>query len=100
MDKLEKIVRSIDFILKHVHEGIVIADREGRVIYVNEANERITGLDNKKILGQKVIDVVPTSSLIDVLKSGKERLGVKTRVNNKYVYSNIVPIYESGVLIG
>lgn len=100
MDRLEKIIQAIDFILKRVHEGIVIADRNGRVIYVNEANERITGLNNKKVLGQKVIDVVPTSSLIDVLKSGKERLGVKTKVNNKYVYSNIVPIYENGILIG
>lgn len=100
MDRLEKIIQAIDFVLKHVHEGIVIADRNGRVVYVNEANERITGLDNKKILGKKVIDVVPHSSLIDVLKFGKEKLGVNTKVRDKYVYSNIVPIHENGETIG
>lgn len=100
MANLRKIIRAIDFILKHVHEGIVIADQEGKVVYVNEANERITGMDNDKILGKKVTDVVPNTSLMDVLQSGKEKIGVKTKVNDKYVYSNIVPIHEKGKLIG
>lgn len=100
MEKLENIIQAIDFVLKHVHEGIVIADRTGRVVYVNEANERITGLDNKKVLGKKVIDVVPNSSLIDVIKYGKEKLGVNTKVGDKYVYSNIVPIRENNEIIG
>ncbi|MFY9218255.1 MAG: sigma 54-interacting transcriptional regulator, partial [Tepidanaerobacteraceae bacterium] len=100
MEKLENIIQAIDFVLKHVHEGIVIADRNGKVIYVNEANERITGLDNKKVLGKQVIDVVPTSSIMDVIYSGKEKLGVNTKVGDKYVYSNIVPIRKDGEVIG
>lgn len=100
MEKLEDIIQAIDFVLKHVHEGIVIADRNGKVIYVNEANERITGLDNKKVLGKQVIDVVPTSSIMDVIYSGKEKLGVNTKVGDKYVYSNIVPIRKDGEVIG
>lgn len=100
MERLEKIIQAIDFVLKHVHEGIVIADKNGRVVYVNEANERITGLENKKILGKKVVDVVPHSSLIEVLEHGKEKLGVHTKVRDKYVYSNIVPIREKGGIIG
>ncbi|NLZ53164.1 MAG: sigma 54-interacting transcriptional regulator [Thermoanaerobacteraceae bacterium] len=100
MESLENIIQAIDFVLKYVHEGIVIADRTGSVVYVNEANERITGLDNKKVLGKKVIDVVPNSSLIDVIKSGKEKLGVNTKVGDKYVYSNIVPIRKNSEIIG
>jgi len=58
MHRLEKIISSIEIILKAVHEGIVIADKDGRVVYVNDANERITGLDNRRILGKRVKDVV------------------------------------------
>lgn len=100
MANLKKIIKAIDFILQHVHEGIVIADQGGKVVYVNEANERITGMDNRKILGKKVTDVVPNTSLLDVLECGREKIGVKTQVGNKDVYSNIVPIHENGKTIG
>ncbi|HHW01801.1 MAG TPA: sigma 54-interacting transcriptional regulator [Thermoanaerobacterales bacterium] len=100
MYRLEKMISAIEIILKHVHEGIVIANREGRVVYVNEANERITGLDNRKILGKYVKDVVPDSSLIKVIETGKEMLGNRTRVRDKYVISNIVPIYDGDEIIG
>ncbi|AYO29823.1 MAG: hypothetical protein PWR06_672 [Thermoanaerobacteraceae bacterium] len=100
MHRLEKMISAIEIILRHVHEGIVIADREGRVVYVNDANERITGLDNKKILGRYVKDVVPESSLIEVIETGREKLGTRTRVRDKYVISNIVPIYDGAEIIG
>ncbi|MGB9812978.1 MAG: PAS domain S-box protein [Thermovenabulum sp.] len=54
MKILSEMIENIEIILNHVHEGIVIADKEGRVLYVNEANERITGLENRKILGKYV----------------------------------------------
>lgn len=100
MHRLEKMISNIEIILRHVHEGIVIADREGKVVYVNEANERITGLDNKKIVGKYVKDVVPDSSLIEVIETGKEKLGNRTRVRDKYVISNIAPIYDDDEIIG
>ncbi|MCR4429452.1 MAG: sigma 54-interacting transcriptional regulator [Tepidanaerobacteraceae bacterium] len=100
MRKLEKMISAIEIILRHVHEGIVIADREGRVVYVNDANERITGFDNSKILGRLVKEVVPESSLIEVIKTGREKLGTRTRVRDKYVISNIVPIYDESEIIG
>jgi len=92
MKILSEMIENIEIILNHVHEGIVIADKEGRVLYVNEANERITGLENRKILGKYVKDIVPNSAITDVIKTGKEKLGVKTKVNDRYVISNIVPI--------
>ncbi|MDN5332361.1 MAG: hypothetical protein PWP45_1586 [Tepidanaerobacteraceae bacterium] len=96
MKILSEMINSIEIILNHVHEGIVIADKDGKVLYVNEANERITGLKNSKILGKFVKDVVPDSSIPEVINTGKEKLGVKTRVNNRYVISNIVPIKNKG----
>ncbi|TYP56153.1 sigma-54 interaction domain-containing protein [Thermosediminibacter litoriperuensis] len=100
MQKLGRMISAIEVILKHVHEGIVIADSEGRVVYVNDANQRITGLDNSRIFGCYVKDVVPESSIPEVIKTGMEKLGVKTRVNDKFVISNIVPIYDGGEIIG
>lgn len=98
--KLKEIISNVELILDHIYEGVVIADSEYRVVYVNEANQRITGFDNKHILGKYVKDVVPMSSLMDVIKSGKEKLMNKTWIGSKYVISNIVPIFDGTELIG
>ena len=100
MSKLKEIISKVELILDHIYEGVVIADHECRVIYVNDANEKITGFDNKHILGKYVTDVVPMSSLVEVIKTGKEKLRVKTWLGNKYVISNIVPIFDGKELIG
>ncbi|HWR62016.1 MAG TPA: sigma 54-interacting transcriptional regulator [Clostridia bacterium] len=100
MGKLNEIISNVQMILDHVHEGVVVADRDYRVVYVNEANQRITGFDNRQILGKYVRDIVPMSSLIEVIATGKERLMNKTWIGSKYVVSNIVPIYDGKEVIG
>jgi len=100
MGKLKEIISNIEMILDHVYEGVVVADRDYRVVYVNEANQRITGFDNKQILGKFVKDVVPMSSLIEVISTGREKLMNKTWIGNKYVISNIVPIFDGKEIIG
>lgn len=100
MSKLKDIISKVELVLDHIYEGVVIADHECRVVYVNEANQRITGLDNKHILGRYVKDVVPMSSLVEVIRTGKEKLRTRTWVGNKYVISNIAPIFDGKELIG
>lgn len=100
MGKLKEIISSIEMILDHVYEGVVVADRDYRVVYVNAANQRITGFDNRQILGKYVKDVVPMSSLMEVIATGREKLMNKTWIGSKYVISNIVPIFDGKEIIG
>lgn len=100
MGKLKEIISNVELILDHVYEGVVVADHEYRIVYVNEANQRITGFDNKHILGKYVKDVVPMSSLIEVIATGREKLMNKTWIGSKYVISNIVPIFDEKEIIG
>jgi len=100
MSKLKEIISKVRLVLDHIYEGVVVADSEYRVIYVNEANQRITGLDNKHILGKQIEDVVPMSSMVEVIRTGKEKLRTKTLVGSKYVISNIVPLYDGTEIIG
>lgn len=100
MSKLKEIISKVEVVLDHIYEGVVIADNEYRIIYANEANKRITGLDNKNILGKHIKDAVPMSSMVEVIKTGEEKLRTKTLVGSKYVISNIVPIYDGAELMG
>ncbi len=100
MSKLKQIISKVELVLDHIYEGVVIADSEYRVIYANDANQRITGLDNNNILGKKIEDVVPMSSMAEVIRTGKEKLRTKTLVGSKYIISNIVPIFDGAEIIG
>ncbi|MFO7173628.1 MAG: sigma 54-interacting transcriptional regulator [Bacillota bacterium] len=87
-------------LLDALYDGVVAADRDGIVVYVNRANQRITGLSAEEVVGRPVRDVVPGSHLLDVLATGRELVGVRTRVRDREVISNIVPIFHDGRLVG
>ncbi|MCL6612770.1 MAG: sigma 54-interacting transcriptional regulator [Peptococcaceae bacterium] len=87
-------------IFDSVYNGMVIADEKGRVVFVNKANERITGITAGQAVGRLVTDVVPGTMLLHVLQSGRELTGIQTTVGDKAVISNIMPIRDGGRVIG
>ncbi len=99
-DTLSSMIEVATPILDALHDGLVMIDARGIVRYVNEANTRITGLTRDEVLGRFVTDVVPYSRLYDVLSTGKPQTGVRTRVRDREVLSNIVPLHMGGELVG
>jgi len=87
-------------VLDSLHDGVVAVDSEGFVVYVNEANTRITGLTREQVIGRHVSEVVPGSHILDVLATRKPLVGVQTRVYDHVVVSNIVPVYDRGQMVG
>ena len=100
MARLDELLKNGRAILDALHDGIVVADAAGTVVYVNDAHVRITGIPEEAALGRSVTDVVPDSSLPRVLETGEPLIGVKTRVGEHQVVSNIVPIIVDGTVIG
>lgn len=99
MDLMDLVERART-IFDSIYNGMVIIDRNARVVFVNKANERITGITARQAVGQLVTDVVPGSALLDVLRSGREMTGIQTTVGDKTVVSNIMPILGEGKIIG
>lgn len=97
---IRELIHSAAPILEALHDGVAVLDADGLVVYVNQANRRITGLEADELLGRPVQEVVPHSHLEQALTSGQPLIGVRTRVRGREVLSNIVPLYEQGRLIG
>jgi PAS domain S-box-containing protein len=87
-------------VMDNLYEGVVIADAENKVIYVNKAYTRITGVSPEHVLNTDLSVSRPGSRMKSVLTSGKAELGVHRTYGNREHVTNIVPIYKNGKLLG
>lgn len=97
---IQDLLQSAQQLLEVLHDGVAAINERGTVVYVNEANTRITQLKPADVLGRPVGEVVPNSHLLEVLATGRELIGVRTRVNDREVVSNIVPVHRDGRVVG
>lgn len=101
----------IDFssILSIYHEGIVITDRTGMIIYYNDAMGKIDDLEPSSIIGKTILEVYDLS----VEQSTTMRcLATKKAIINQPIFyqthlgkvtnaiSNVYPLLSEGMLVG
>ena len=90
---------SID-IFDSLNEGLLIADVEGIVQYVNKQYLRIIGREVEEILFRKLAEVRPGAMLPSVIKTGQAMNGVY-RTDGKVEYIvDMSPIVVAGEIIG
>jgi len=96
-------------VLSSMHEGVVIADITGKVIFFNQIQGQIDDISPTDAVGKKLLDIyqltTETSPIMRCLASGdpviNETMVYRTclgRVCN--ILSNAFPLYKSGKLIG
>ncbi|MDR2132897.1 MAG: sigma 54-interacting transcriptional regulator [Clostridiales Family XIII bacterium] len=76
-------------------EGIIIVDREDRILRVNPAAERMFGLRASDTKGLLLRDVLPEAAT-----SQEFRIGLKRTVKSLPVIINRIPIVENGEQVG
>ncbi|WP_238917419.1 sigma 54-interacting transcriptional regulator [Clostridium sp. YIM B02555] len=86
-------------IFDSLYDGVLIADKDNNVVYVNPAYTRITKVEAKDIIGRKIGDVRIGSRLPEVIRSGEKLLGIKRSVNNVEYFVNMVPVFEDGEVV-
>lgn len=100
----------IEEVLDSIKESILMVNREGRVVFYNNACARMDGLNRSDVLGRSLLEVFPSltresSILYQVMHTGKPVLDVtQTFTNFKGRAINMVcssyPIYDRGELWG
>ncbi|MGI6177315.1 MAG: sigma-54 interaction domain-containing protein [Eubacterium sp.] len=80
---------------------MLIADRDGRYVYVNKGWEENLGHSLSEVYGKKVTDVVPESQVDNVLATGESAIGYIVKgVNDVTLFNNCFPLRENGKIIG
>ncbi len=87
-------------ILRHLHEGVIAVDMQGRIQSVNPAMERLLGLDAGAALGRPVQEVAPGLGLERTLQGGMSELERIQRIGNRTVVTHCIPIRAHGTQTG
>ncbi|WP_246637528.1 sigma-54 interaction domain-containing protein [Crassaminicella profunda] len=87
-------------ILDSLYDGVLIADQDMIVKYINPAYTRITKVKSQDIVGKSVVEIRPGARLPYVIKSGKQLLRIPRKVGNVEYMVNMVPIIENNEIIG
>jgi len=95
-----KIVEWMKLILNSLSEGVLIADKDSNVIYVNEAYTKITGVEYKDIVGKPLRSVRKGAQLPIVITTGKEILRAFRKEGDIEYFVNMYPIILEGETIG
>ncbi|MDU2063278.1 MAG: sigma 54-interacting transcriptional regulator [Sporomusaceae bacterium] len=88
-------------VISSLHDGIVVADKNTIVQYVNPAWCRMTGVRAEDIIGRPILQVRPNALLPLVVKSGEAIVNViKQEANDAEYAVSIEPIKENGTVLG
>ncbi|WP_371366216.1 Arginine utilization regulatory protein RocR [Sporomusa rhizae] len=87
-------------ILDSIYDGVLIADAESVVRYINPEYTRITGVKRDTIIGRPLTDVRPGAILPQVIKSGVPMGGVYRCVGEVEYVVDMAPIFINEKVAG
>lgn len=83
-----------------LHDGVLIADAQEVVRYINKSFERITGAQFEQIVGKVLAIARPGARLGGVIRSQKPMLGVKRVFGHTEYMTDMHPIFINGSCVG
>jgi two-component system CitB family sensor kinase len=82
-------------ILESIHEGIIAINKEGLITLANQtALKLLDPLEEMEIAGKHILDVLPNSRLLEVIKTGAAEFNKEMLINDNLVVLNRLPIFD------
>lgn len=95
--KLEEQTQQGNLILNSTHDGMIVIDQEGQVRLFNKSAERITGYKKEEAIGKYILEVIPTSKLLRIIRTKKIEVNHElTLENGKKIITTRIPILKEG----
>ncbi len=102
-DELNEIIRSPSAFLNFDYDGIIIVDRNGIVVMVNQAFAKVLNSTPQAMIGKHVDQVYLNSQpshMPVLMETGKPEIGITHYFNGKQVYASRFPLIKDGKVIG
>ncbi|SNT05688.1 PAS domain S-box-containing protein [Anaerovirgula multivorans] len=93
--------QELDVILRSTNDAVIAINDKGRITLFNRSAERITGFMEKAVLGIPVQEVITSTRLPYILKTGESELNQKQPLGNTTIITSRMPVKdEDGKVIG
>lgn len=90
--KLKYTINNLNAILSSTNNAIIAIDTQECLTFFNKSAEKILGVTATQVLGKKILDVLPDSSLPKILKTGQKEISRTISMNGKTLVTNRTPI--------
>ncbi len=84
----------LEMVLDSIIEGIIIVDRQARVIYINKQACVILGLTPSQVINRYVVDVIPNTRLHIVVQTGVPEYDRLQEIGTTKIITSRVPIRD------
>ena len=98
--KLQELINFSSYLLDQLNEGILIADHDCIVRYVNPRYTKITGVEFGEIVGRLLLELRPNAMLPEVIKENRAVEGVYRKEGPVEYVVNISPLVINSQIIG
>lgn len=102
MDKVKYQSKNQELILNHIHDGMIVMNKNENIQFINKSAEKIIGKSRKHYIGTHIKELITDSRLPHVLQTQRKEVNQKlTLPNGKKIITTRIPIInEIGELIG
>ena len=98
---LVSLVEAFKHILDRVYSGIILCDKDSRILFMNRFYASLLKADPEEAVGKHIKTYFPSSRLPVVLETGQAELGKKCSLRtNLALLVNRVPIEHDGETVG
>jgi len=87
-------------IMDSAGSGLIAINERGTIIASNRMAEELLGIRNSESIGRNILEVIPNTRLMDIMKSGKPLAGQKFERQNVSLMVNYAPIILEGRVMG
>ena len=90
----------VSSIMNSAESGIVAIDEDGIIVMANRLAEDLLGIRAIDSIGRHILDVIPHTRLMEIMKSGKPLTGQKFQGQNAPLMVNYAPVIRDGRVVG
>lgn len=80
--------------------ALVAIDSGGYVVFLNETAARIIGTDIVSAVGKRMDELVPTTGLLEAMRTGRDEMNQATIINGHRVFANRMTIRRGDRIVG
>ena len=89
----------LELILDNIHNGVIVTDKDGYVIFFNKPYGMFLGIDPAEQIGKHATEVVENTRMHIVAKTGEAEINKAHKIRGQNMVVQRIPIKQDGKVV-